>query len=221
MQRQIEVEYLSRVDLSVHHELDEIGQVAAHRSGSAKRVDFREKQLKAGNLNAVIYANEAHVAPRPCRMDGLHKGLLRADRLDYRVSPEPFGHVFNHCHTFGTALRHDVGSAELACKLLAMRVPAHRDDPFSAHLLGREHRAESNRAVSHYCDCLATVRCSSISAEPASAENVGNGQEAWDQIVGWKTRCRYQRAIGQRNSCQLSLGADCLGYELAVHALGW
>ena len=91
--------------------------------------------------------------------------------------------------------------------LLPGLVPAHRDDPVRAELLGGQNGEQADRAVPDHGDGLARAGFGGDGAEPAGAENIGGGQEAGQQIVGGDIRCGDQGAVGQRHPQQLGLRA--------------
>src|SRR5262245_56216375 len=85
VERQGQVEDLPRIDLLVPDELDEIGQVAAHRGRAPVEVDVGVKELPAVELHLVRDSDEGDVAALPGRADRLHHRLLGPDALEYRV----------------------------------------------------------------------------------------------------------------------------------------
>ncbi len=72
LERQVQVEDLAGVDLAVPDEVDQLGQEAAHRRGTAVQVDVREEDLLAWELNAVSDTDVADVPAWPGGADGLH-----------------------------------------------------------------------------------------------------------------------------------------------------
>src|SRR5207249_7163272 len=84
-----QVEDLAGIDLAVPDEVDQLGQEAADRRGTAVQVDVGEEQLLAGELDVMSDADVADVAARPGGADGLHHRFRGADRLDDRVGAEP------------------------------------------------------------------------------------------------------------------------------------
>src|SRR4051812_36196986 len=62
LQRQGEVEDLARVDPAVDDPLDEVGQEAAHRRGTAADLDVRVEELGAIDRDAMRHADDADAA---------------------------------------------------------------------------------------------------------------------------------------------------------------
>src|SRR6266571_2659032 len=98
VERQGEVEDLAGVDLAVPDEVDQLGQEAAHRRGTAVQVDVGEEQLLSGELDVVSDADVADVPARPGGANGLHHRLLGADCLDHRVCTEPTREFLDPLH---------------------------------------------------------------------------------------------------------------------------
>ena len=96
-------------------------------------------------------------------------------------------------------------------------MPAHRDDPFRAELLGGQHGEQTDRAVADHRDGLAGADLGRDGTEPSRAEHVGGRQETRDQVVGGNVRRRDQGAVGQRYAQVLGLGAEPAD-RLTVHA---
>src|SRR5438128_3165858 len=71
VERQGDVEDLPRVDLPVPHQLDQLGQVAAHGSRTTVKVDVGEEQLLAVKLDPVRDPDVAHVAATASGLDRL------------------------------------------------------------------------------------------------------------------------------------------------------
>src|SRR5882762_9412262 len=139
VERQPKVEYSAWVNLPVQYQLDHLGQVAAHRSRSTVQMHVGEKQLLTVEFDAVRNANVTYVTARARRSNGLHHRLLGADAFQHRVSADSVGQLLDSRNTFITSLSDNVGRTKFACELLARRVTAHRDDPFSTHLFSGEH----------------------------------------------------------------------------------
>ena len=62
LERQLEVEDLARVDLAVPDKVDQLGQEATHRRGSAVQVGEAPEQVHAIDGDAVRDADEADVS---------------------------------------------------------------------------------------------------------------------------------------------------------------
>src|ERR671918_2794610 len=130
LERQGQVEDLAGMDFALPDEIDELGQEAAHRRGTAVQVDVGVEHLFAGELDIVEDADVADVPARPGGADGLHHRLLGADRLDHRVRAEPARELLDPPHPLAPALFDDVSRPELKGDLLPLRVAAHGDDLF-------------------------------------------------------------------------------------------
>ena len=87
-------------------------------------------------------------------------------------------------------------------------------------MLGGEHGRQTDRTVTDNRDGLAGRDLGGHGGEPAGTEDVGRRQQRRNQIGLGLTRCRNESAIRVRNAGLLGLGANRLGYELAIHALG-
>jgi AraC-like DNA-binding protein len=116
---------------------------------------MREEELLPWDLHIVEHADEPDVTACPRGANGLHHRLLRADGLDDRVRAEPAGELLDPCRALLAALGHDLGRAELPGEPLAGLVPAHRDDPIGAELIGGEHCEQPHGAVADDCHRLA------------------------------------------------------------------
>src|SRR6266511_4812265 len=134
LERQGEVEDLARVDLAVPDEVDQLGQEATHRRGTAVQVDMGEEHLFAGELDVMEDADVAYVPAWPGRADGLHHRLLGADRLNHRVCAEPAREFLDPRHALVPSLFDYVSRAELEGELLSWLVAAHGNDPFRAEV---------------------------------------------------------------------------------------
>src|SRR5204862_429601 len=84
-------------------------------------------------------------------------------------------------------------------------------------LLGRDHRAETDRAITDDRDRVARLHVGIVGAEPAGAQYIGSGQQAGDQIVGRDVRSGDQGAVGERDTQEGRLRA-LRSYGLVVHA---
>src|SRR5574337_1237491 len=62
LERQSQVEDLAWIDLPIQHQVDELGQVAAHGSRAAMEVHVLEEELLTIELHPVRDADVAHVA---------------------------------------------------------------------------------------------------------------------------------------------------------------
>jgi hypothetical protein len=89
-----------------------------------------------------------HVSARPLKS---HR-FLGTNGLNDRVCTESVSHVLDASHAFIAALGHKVGRAELNGELLPRLVTAHDDDALGPQLLGCDHRAQADRAVTDDCD---------------------------------------------------------------------
>ena len=111
VERQLEVENLSRVDLAAPDQLDQLGQEAAHRGGAAVQVHKAPEQIHRRQLDAVGDADEADVPPGAGGVDCLQDRLPRADRLDDRVRAEAARELLDPLDALVAALLDDVGCA--------------------------------------------------------------------------------------------------------------
>src|SRR5882757_10278936 len=102
------------------------------------QMDVREEQLLAVKRNTMRHADVTYVAARTRGGDRLHHRLLGSNTLQHRIGAETVGQLLDARNTFIPSLSDNVGRTKFACELLTRRVTAHRDDPFSAHLLGRK-----------------------------------------------------------------------------------
>ena len=161
----------------------------------------------------------ADVASGARRADGLHHRLLGADGLDDRVCPKAVGELLDHGHTVVAAFGDDVGSAEIAREGLPRLVTAHRDDAIGAQLLGGEDGEQADRTVTDDGDRLAGTRLRGNGAEPAGAQHVRGGEQAWHQLIGGKRGGCRKGSIGEGDAQQFGLCA--VGFDqLPVEATG-
>src|SRR2546425_12318326 len=98
VERQGKVKHFSRIDLSVPHQPNQFGQIATYGGGTTMEVNVPVKQLLTIELDPVRNADVAHVAATAGRLDRLHHGLPCTDTLQYRVSTDPVGQLFNALH---------------------------------------------------------------------------------------------------------------------------
>src|SRR6266704_5469166 len=115
---QFQVEYFAGVDLPVPHQVDQLGQVATHRGGTAVEVNVGEEQSLAVELDPVRDADEGDVPPLARGVDRLHHRFLRPNALKHGVSTNSIGHVHDPGDALVATLSHDVGCAEFACEFL-------------------------------------------------------------------------------------------------------
>src|SRR5207248_5290019 len=154
---QFQVEHLAGVDLPVPYEVDQLGQVAAHRGGTAMEVNVGEEQSLAVQLDPMRNADIGDVPALASAADRLQHRFLRPNALKHRVSTDSIGHVHDPGYALVATLSHDVGRAEFACELLPRLVTAHRDDPLCTDLPGGEHAEGADRAVTEDHDCRALL----------------------------------------------------------------
>ena len=93
VKRQGQVEHLPGIDLPAPHQLDQLGQVATHRSGTAVEANVSEEQLLAIELDSVRDANVAHLPAFPAGTDRLQHRLLSSNALQNRVSTDSVGQL--------------------------------------------------------------------------------------------------------------------------------
>src|SRR5438128_9346704 len=63
-ERQPEVEDLAGINLAIPDQINQLGQEAPHRRGTAEQVNLRVEQLQSWNLDVVRNADEADVTDR-------------------------------------------------------------------------------------------------------------------------------------------------------------
>src|SRR5699024_591555 len=107
-----------------------------------------------------------------------------------------------------TAFFHDVGCTKLLSQCLAVSVARHRDDALGTHLLCGQNAHEANRAITYDGDSLTWANRSSISSEPAGAQNIGSRKQALCLLFGGSSGNLDQGAIGKRNACFFCLRTD-------------
>src|SRR5947207_9657299 len=90
---QFQVEYFAGVDLPVPYEVDQLGQVATHRGGTAVEVNVGEEQVLAVELDPVRNADEGDVPPLARGVNRLLHRFLRPNALKHRVRTDSIGHV--------------------------------------------------------------------------------------------------------------------------------
>src|SRR5947208_4192312 len=200
LERQRQVEDLAGIDLTLPHEVDQLGQVAAHGGRATVEVDVREEQLLSGDLDAMRNTDVAHVSARVGGPDRLHHRLLRADTLQHGVGAESVGQLLDTGDARVTPLGDDVGRAELACEFRSGRVTAHRDDPPGAHLLRGEDREKTHRAVADDHGRHARLDVGGVRGKPARAHDVRERQQARDEVVRRKPWGGDQGAVRERDA---------------------
>jgi hypothetical protein len=94
------------------HEVDQFGQVPAHRSGTTVQVHMREEQRLTIQRDAVRDPDVADLSAGTCAPGRLHHRLLRPDTLQHRFGTESVGQLLDACDTSVSSVRHDVGRAE-------------------------------------------------------------------------------------------------------------
>jgi hypothetical protein len=96
-----------------------------------------KEQLLSVEFNPVRNANVAYKSARTCATDGLHHGFSRANNaFQHGISADARREILDPSHTFLPTFPYDIGRAELAREFLSRFMPAHGDDPLSAHLPG-------------------------------------------------------------------------------------
>jgi hypothetical protein len=112
--------------------------------------------------------------------------------------------------------------APLLGRLLAGGVSAHGDDGRGAELRGGEDAAEADRAVADDDDARARLNVGADRGVPSGAHDVGQGQQAGDQVSVRLSGRSKECAVGGRDADPLRLApvepADVLA--VGVHALG-
>src|SRR6266849_10707768 len=200
MERQSQVEDFAGVDLPVPHQIDQIGQEAAHRCGPTVEMDVGKEQLLAVEFDPVRDADIADGPTRPCGTDRLHHRLLRADTFQHRISTDSMSQLLDTCYALLTALGHDVGRAELAGEFLPRLMTAHRDDPFCPHPPGGEHSEETDRAVTDDRDRRAWLHVRCVGGKPTGAHDIGKRQQARDQVFRRNLGGGHQGTVRKRDA---------------------
>src|SRR5579859_1447217 len=136
IQRKGRIKYLTGIDFSVPHQLDQVRQVPADWSRTSMETDEVEKHRPHVELHSMGHADISNGATRPSRSDGLHHGFLCADALQHRIGSDAVGQVLDPGYSLIAELSYDDRRAKLACELLTFVVPAHHDEAFRAHLFG-------------------------------------------------------------------------------------
>ena len=213
-----QVEDLAGLDGAVPDELDQFGQEAPDRGGAAVDVDAGHEEVVSGDGDIMRDAHEPDVPTGAGRADRLHHRLLGADGLDDRVGTEPAGEVLDLRDSIVTALFDDVRRAELAGEGLAVGVPAERDDPLGAELLGGQDAQQPDGAVTDDGDRLARAGFGGNGGEPAGTQHVRGRQQRRDQVGRRHTGRGDQRAVRERHAGQLGLRAES-AHEHPVHAV--
>ena len=128
----------------------------------------------------------------------------------------PFVRSLMRATAFVTALRHDVGGAELAGEFLPRFVTAHRDNPLGPHLPGREHAKKADGAVADNNDGRPRLHVSGIGGEPASTQDVRSRQQARHEVVGRRASWRrHERSVRLRHTQERRLRPQ---HELTMNA---
>lgn len=167
-----EVENFAGIDFALPDELDQFGQEAAHGCRASEHVNCGEKQLFAGQIDAVSNTDIAYVASGTGRTDRLHHRFLGSDGLNDRMRTQTAGEFFDSFHTGIAALDDNVRGTELQGELLSGFVAGHRDDTLRTKLLGRHHGQQANSPITDHDDRFArSCRCRH-STEPPGAKHV-------------------------------------------------
>src|SRR4051794_17725021 len=146
LERQDQVEHLSRIDRSGKDEIDQVRQVPAHWRWTAEQAYVTEEEIGAIEPHPVRNADVADRSARSRRPNRLLHRLLGANALEDRVGADAVRQLLDPLDAFVPTFGDDIRGAEFARELLAGFMPAHRNDPFGAHLLRREHAEEPDRA---------------------------------------------------------------------------
>src|SRR5260370_22560690 len=163
------------------------------------KVDVREEQLLSLEFYAVRNADIADVATWSSGADRLHHRLLSADALQNRVCPHTLRQILDAGHTFITALRHDLCRAKLQSELLSFFVPAHGDDPFRAHLPGREHGQQTYGSVAHDNNRQPWLYLRRIGGEPTRPRNIRGSEKVRKHLLCTNFGGMPENAVRNRN----------------------
>src|SRR5260370_12593305 len=164
------------------------------------KVDVREEQLLSLEFYAVRNADIADVATWSSGADRLHHRLLSADALQNRVCPHTLRQILDAGHTFITALRHDLCRAKLQSELLSFFVPAHGDDPFRAHLPGREHGQQTYGSVAHDNNRHAWLYLRRIGAAPTPTQNISGTEKVRNHLLRRNSGSNHHTPAPTRNA---------------------
>ena len=137
--------------------------------------------------------------------DRLGHRLLRAHALEHGIGADAARELLDLLDSSIAAFGHDVRRTEFTRELLPRGMPAHRDDPLGAHLLGGEHPEQADRAVADHDHRRTGLDLGGIGGKPASAEHVGSGQQARDELLRRQLSRRDKRPIGERDAQQRRL----------------
>lgn len=176
-----------------------------------------EEQFLAVDGHAVRDADETDVAAGSGGTQRLEHGLLGADALQDGVGADATGEFLDAGDAFVAAFGDDVGGAELGRELLPRRVAAHRDDACGAQFLGGDDPGQADRPVTDDDHRGAGLDLGGDGRVPACAHDVGQRQQAGDQVVGRLVGGGDQGAVGRRDTDVIGLAG---AHELAVHTRG-
>ena len=146
LQRQAPGEDAPGADLTGPDAPDQVRQEAAHGRRPAEQVHFGEEQGLPVDLLVVGDADEADVAARAARGDGLVHGQLGAHGLAHPVGAQPIGQFLDLGRTGLAALGDDDVGPELAGQRRAVLMAGEGDDPLGPQRLGGQDSAHANAA---------------------------------------------------------------------------
>src|SRR5215207_7155082 len=217
------VEHLPRLDPpleGVGQQLLDVG--ARGRRPATDRDVAEERGLGAGDLGVL---RNADTADRPTGARDTDRRLHRCavtDALQHGMGALTTGELADTLDGLLTALRDDVGRAELAGERDAVRVTAEDDDLLGTEPLGGDDGAEADGPVADDRGALAGCDPGDDGGVVAGAHDVRERQQRRQERVVLADRQRVERAVCVGHSHGLSLGcADAVVVEeAAVHARG-
>ena len=169
---------------------------------------LRRKVPKSAGTSGYCGAPTRLIVPpaRTTRERGLDR-RPQADALQHGVGAVAAGQLPDLRDALLAALGDDVGGAELATQVGAGLVPAHQDDLLGAEPLGRQHRAQPDRAVADHGHRRPRVHPGGHGAVVPGREHVGQRQQRRQQRRVLPDRQLHQRALRLRHPHRLTLPA--------------
>ena len=164
--------------------VEDVGQqfldVGAGRSDAAGEGDVAEEHRRspAGTSGYCGAPTRLTVPPARTTPNAVSIAGREADALQHGVGAVAAGQLAHLRDALLAALGDDVGGAELAAEVGAGLVPAHQDDLLGAEPLGRQHRAQPDRAVTDHRHRRPRVDAGRDRAVVAGREHVGQASAA-------------------------------------------
>ena len=151
----------------------ELRHVGPHRCGAAAHGDIAVKRRQRSGHGLILgHANAADCAACTGNLYCYLHRLPVTDALEHGMRTVAAGELAHALDRLVATLAHHISGAKVARERDPVGMPADDDDPFRAEALRGNHAAQTNCAVSDYCNGLSRADLGSDSGVMARPHHV-------------------------------------------------